>query len=168
MEYGTIIIGYPGIGKTSLVRKRELDSNKKNRIYVDLESSYFSQLGLTPEEWAQAYKDVAEDLVHQGFNVFTSCHYGVQQALVGSGDVIAVFPSQDLKNEWIAKLHNRAVDTNLAKDKRAKDRAAQFFDSDIATLKETCINYRIPFIELTDMNYNLSEELNKFFSQRSK
>jgi MoxR-like ATPase len=69
-----IIIGYPGIGKTTLC--------KHWHKYVDLDSSAFRYNdGTRDKRWAEIYCKVAIDLHNQGYVVFLSSHYEVRDIL---------------------------------------------------------------------------------------
>ena len=59
-----IIIGYPGIGKSTL--------STTNEQYVDMESSRFIFNGVRPVRWAYFYARMAEDISRQGYRVFVS------------------------------------------------------------------------------------------------
>lgn len=113
-----IVIGYQGIGKSTLARK--------NLRYVDLESSYFRFSGLDncrvhsnnekkenlvngildlvaefeKENLYEVYCNVAENLSRQGYTVFVSSHQPVRERLLKSEEyVIVCVPSLDLKDD---------------------------------------------------------------------
>lgn len=71
-----IIIGYPGIGKSTLAGK--------DHKFIDLESSNFKIEDERSEDWYKVYCKVAEDLSRQGYIVFVSSHLAVREALRGS------------------------------------------------------------------------------------
>lgn len=165
-----IFIGYPGIGKSTLVKKQSeyLKSTASYMIFIDLESSYFHN----PEEnrpWADKYCNVAVDLHKQGFCVFTSCHNIVRDhfhTLVTEGKILhnqigLVYPSLDLYDEWIEMLENRYANTGLEKDQRALDTAREHFKEHIEDLRKDSFNkieiFRVP----TDPNYDLRSIINR-------
>ena len=146
-----IIIGYQGIGKSTL--------SKKDDIYIDLESSNFwYDHGNNKLErdnlWYLPYCNVAEDLSKQGYIVFVSSHKEVRDRLKQSKEkVIAIVPSIKLKDEWIDKLNYRYVMSGLDKDYKALMNAKQRYINNINEIKED-----IPFyIELTTMSYDLNK-----------
>ena len=140
-----IIIGYPGIGKSTLAGK--------DHKYIDLESSNFRINGERSDNWYKPYCKVAEDLSKQGYIVFVSCHSVVREALRGSGEDVAVaFPAGSLEKEWIAKLRDRYEETNSYKDRMAYERARDHFYEDIVDLCGCDIPYKM---WLNDMGYDL-------------
>lgn len=145
-----IIIGYQGIGKTTLC-------NNPNTLlkYIDLESSsFFNDDGLRPENWYVYYCNVAEHLSKQGYSVFVSSHKVVRERLAKSKEkVICVFPSQKIKDDWIKRLENRYNSSKSDKDYRAWQNALSVFDSNISDLKSDVF----PCIEINTMNYDLRD-----------
>lgn len=143
-----IIIGYPGIGKSTLAGK--------DHKYIDLESSNFKIDGEQSEDWYKIYCKVAEDLSKQGYIVFVSCHSAVREALRGSEEIVAAaFPTVK-KVEWVTKLRDRYEETNSYKDRMAYERARDHFYDDIADLCGRDIPYKI---WLNDMGYDLEAEI---------
>ena len=144
-----IIIGYPGIGKSTLAGR--------DHKYIDLESSNFKIDGKRSEDWHKAYCKVAEDLSRQGYCVFVSCHSAVREALKGSEeDVAVVYPVGTLEKRWVTKLRDRYNKTNSEKDRMAYERARDHFNEDIASLFNypTCRQ-----VWLTTMAYDLESEI---------
>lgn len=140
-----IIIGYPGIGKSTLAGR--------DHKYIDLESSNFKIDGERSEDWYKVYCKVAEDLSRQGYIVFVSCHSAVREALRNSGEIVAVvFPTSSLEKEWIVKLRDRYEETNSYKDEMAYKRAKDHFYEDIVDLCECNISYKM---QLNNMGYDL-------------
>ena len=68
-----IIIGYQGIGKSTLANC--------NLNYVDLESSNFYIDGKRADDWYKPYCKIAEHLSQQGYYVFVSSHKVVRDEL---------------------------------------------------------------------------------------
>ena len=146
---GKIIIGYPGIGKSTFCSK-QVDYN-----FIDLESSNFHD-GKEPEKWYCFYAMVAEDLAAQGFNVFVSSHYDVVMALkmlVSNPDipVHVVCPSLELEKEWVEKLRNRYLESGLEKDRRAYGRAKSNYRDDISEL----LDCGFPVTQIENIDYDI-------------
>lgn len=139
-----IVIGYPGVGKSTLARKCSR--------CVDLESSAFFVEGIRPDDWYVYYCSVAEDLSRQGKTVFVSSHKLVMDQLLESKEnIIMIIPHFDLKDEWIEKLYDRYMMSFSEKDKKAFERARDHIDEDIVNMYQ--YPYRMVFIQ--DMNYDL-------------
>lgn len=143
-----ICIGYQGIGKTSLCHNKNISFK-----FIDLESSCFrNDEGIRPNDWYIYYTNVAIDLSKQHNIVFVSSHKEVRDRLKDcSENVVCIFPSLKLKDQWIAKLETRYKDTGLDKDYRALQNAIHSYDENIKDLMEC----GIPSIEIEDMNYEL-------------
>ncbi len=95
-----IVIGYQGIGKTTLA--------KQNKRYVDLESSCFWFAGKREDNWFEVYCNIAEHLSKQGYVVLVSPHNEVRNRLKTSNEMVAAFiPNLKLKDKWIEKLKKR-------------------------------------------------------------
>lgn len=144
-----IIIGYPGIGKSTLAGR--------DHKYIDLESSNFKINGERSEDWYKVYCKIAEDLSRQGYIVFVSCHSVVREALKDSEeDVAVVYPIGALEKRWVTKLRDRYNKTNSEKDRMAYERAKDHFNEDIVSL----LNYPTRHqVWLTSMNYDLESEI---------
>ena len=143
-----IVIGYQGIGKSTLV--------KDNNSYIDFESSNFKINGERPDGWEQMYCEAALDLSRQGHVVFTASHKCIRDYLKehrGNEVVLIVAPSVDLKDQWLKKLRKRFKETGLLKDRLALLNAEDCFDENIKEMQ----NYAsvFPFYEITDMGYQL-------------
>lgn len=143
-----IVIGYQGIGKSTLV--------KECNSYIDFESSNFKINGGRPDGWEQMYCEAALDLSRQGHVVFTASHKCIRDYLKEHRDrefVLIVAPSVDLKDQWLEKLRNRCKETGLVKDRLALLNAEDCFNENIKEMQ----NYAnvFPFYEITDMGYKL-------------
>lgn len=132
-----IIMGYPGIGKTTLAQK----STKR---VIDLESSLFKK------NYTQ-YVQVAYSLHKQGYCVFVSTHIEVGEELkkLKKEDpelsVGVVYPKRELKDLWIQKLKQRAETSlkdkimpisEIDKNLRAYQHCSENFISDIWYIEE--------------------------------
>lgn len=155
---GSIIIGYPGVGKSTLAG---------NNNYIDLESSMFrNSLGEKIEDWDCAYVSVAEDLARQGYNVFISSHsdvynhfnYNVVKSLQSLDDinVLAVYPSSRVFNVWVDKLGSRYRNDPSTKNLAAYTRAQNHIVSDIEEFKDFAKRNSITTVEIDSLDYSLS------------
>lgn len=144
-----IIAGYPGIGKSTLAGR--------DHRYIDLESSLFMVDGVKLLEWYKPYCKVAEGLSKQGYTVFVPLYSAVIEELRASQETVAVvYPSIDLKDEWIAKLKKRYLKTMADKDFRAFSRALWHYAEDISELSSCDIPYRV---SLSHMDYDLEASI---------
>ncbi len=144
MDKGFIVVGYQGIGKSTL-------ANSGNGRYIDLESSNFFVDNNRASNWATIYAKIAKSLANQGYIVFVSSHDEVRTALRNCCDVGLIFPATSLKDAWILKLKNRYFETEKEKDFKAWQNAKNLYEVSIRDLmyspKKSCI--------IDDMNYNL-------------
>lgn len=149
-----IIIGYPGIGKSSYARF------KGGRHTIDLESSCF----VKDDNWTVSYCNVAVDLAKQGFDVFVSSHDAVRKALMASGyyRIFAVYPSLCIKKDWISRLEARYKRTGLEKDLRSLERARAYYEVDITALKNDAMKLR-GFYEIRNYDYELGDAVEQFY-----
>lgn len=142
-----IIVGYQGIGKSTLV--------KKTAGFIDLESGNFWWNGERPDDWYIYYCQIAEDLSRQGYIVFVSSHQVVRNFLKNSKEkVIVIFPSILKRDEWVEKLKNRYERSLKIKDYKAWKNAEDRYHENISEL----MNSGFYFIEIDDvLNYDLEE-----------
>ena len=149
-----IIIGFPGIGKSTLA--------SNNDKFVDLESSYFKPVNNRNDDWVVDYCKLAELLSKNGDIVFISSHKAVRDyiAKMHTDELVAcIFPSERIRKQWVKKLENRYMNSDLDKDYRAFIRAKDHYDDDIRELySDDRILYKWV---ITDINYNLEEEIDK-------
>lgn len=109
-----------------------------------------------------AYCQVAEHLSRQGYVVFVSSHAAVVDFLCRihtSADepVAIVYPSVELRDQWVEKLRQRFDESGLNKDYFAWLRAAWHYEEDIQALSQApIVTHKLA---LTDMDYNLKEEI---------
>ena len=144
-----IVIGYQGIGKSTLAGR--------NNRFIDLESGNFWHNGVRPDNWYVFYCQIAEHLSQQGYDVFVSSHEVVRNRLkkYSNEQLCVIFPSVELKDEWINKLKKRFESSKLEKDYKAWMNAEDRYVENIQELKNSGINY----IELKDINYSLENIL---------
>lgn len=160
-----IILGYPAIGKTTLCKNKDKVSN----TYIDLESSCFSfEDNTKPNNWQQIYVNVLEDLSKQNLVVFSSTHLAIREEInkriqnkTLSCVPLVVYPSLEIKDEWINKLRQRYKDSNLIKDLKALQRAEKFYDEDINDLMKEKYFYTL---QLTDLDYDLGNLLEEILN----
>lgn len=151
-EYGKVIVGFPGVGKSALAYN--------NDFVIDLESSLFNGInGEKVDGWEIPYCNVARWLCRCGFIVCVSSHDNVRAELIRkpADEQILVYPSLELKDEWIAKLKSRYFFTKSEKDKRAFSYIEEHYDEAV-----TGMIYEQGFthIVINDMGYYLAEMLN--------
>ena len=149
-----IIIGFPGIGKSTLALN--------NYRFVDLESSYFKAPDVGNEDWVVEYCKLAEFLSKNDNIVLVSSHKAVRDyiAKMRTDELVAcVFPSERIREQWIKKLEDRYMNSALDKDYRAFIRARDHYDDDVQDLySDDGVSYKWV---ITDVNYNLEEEIYK-------
>lgn len=147
---GLIVIGYQGIGKSSL-------GGKDNCI--DLESGNFWVGNERFKDWYIVYCQTAMDLANHGYTVFTSSHKEVYDFLStcplpeNVGKVVIFCPPRVLKHEWIERLEERYNRTGLFKDWKALQNAKDRFDENII---ELC-SCGLPVIQPSAMDYDLHD-----------
>ena len=145
-----IIIGYQGIGKSTLAK----DSLK----YIDLESGNFWINGERDEQWYKPYCNIANHLSAQGYTVFTSSHKEVREELKNSSEVVKIaFPALELKTDWLIRLTNRYNESMLEKDYKALINASLYYEDNI----EDLMNEPFDKIIINNIDYNLEELIEK-------
>lgn len=149
-EYGKIIVGYQGIGKSTL-------AFHNNRV-IDLESSNFFVDGERPANWYIIYCKIARALCKQGYIVCVSSHKEVREELAKKPAVnqVVVFPALQLKDNWIKKLRNRYEQCDSSKNFKALRNAEQNYDQNIMDLMK---QDGFEHIAIQDMNYDLANLL---------
>ena len=147
-----IVIGYQGIGKSSLAGR--------NNRFIDLESGNFWVDGKRADDWYKPYCQIAEHLSQQGYIVFTSSHEVVRKQLENSSEIIViVYPSIELKDEWVDKLERRYAESGLEKDYKALMNAKDRYEENIKELSESNCGYQMHRLTLTKMDYDLEAAL---------
>ena len=158
-----IIFGYPGIGKSTLVK--EGFSRSDCRGAIDLESSMF-KTDMNPDrspDWYQAYGNIAIDLSNQGFLVFCACHSMILDYIakkVPNNNYWIIYPTVDVREEWLNRLRQRYFDTKSIKDLNALEYAETHYTESIWQL-----NAQRQFNTLTidNMDYDLRTEIESIF-----
>lgn len=157
-----IIIGYQGIGKSTLAGRQDC---------IDLESGNFWVNGHRDDQWARIYCNIAEHISDQGYTVFTSSHEVVRNVFLQDldrklfkGHIYIVFPSPELEAPWVAKLKKRYDQTRLDKDYKAYMNARDRYKENIAELESCSLEHII----LPNMNYNLSDIVDRLQVLESK
>ena len=139
-DFGTIIIGYPGVGKTF--------ASERSTDIVDFESSlYKDEDGNRPDNWAELYCRAAVNLMKQGLHVCVSSHVDVRVKLETTyaeylDRMLLIFPDALLHDFWEARLTHR-LRSSIANDdeetvknnQAALDHFKEHFYDDIADLK---------------------------------
>lgn len=156
MNYGVVVVGYQGIGKSTTANKH-VD-------LIDLESSTFWTNGRRNADWYKAYCNIAVDLASQGYVVFTSSHKEVRDYLNSLNipdnvKLMCCVPSIYLKDKWIERLWDRWRISQLDKDFKAYANAEDRFETNVDEIKqdiELCC-------EIYSLDYNLYEILESFF-----
>lgn len=178
-----IIIGYPGIGKSSNtgICETVCDGGTVSIGYIDLESHNFWNEYNNPYEpdrrrrdrdplWYETYCKIAKDLSNQGYRVFVSSHADVQRELrkYTDGDIIICYPHESLKQSWLLKLRERYIQSNWMdkndedKNLKALEYVIENFDRDIDAMRHS----GFPALEITDMDYQLRKLIEDFYSLR--
>ena len=145
-----IIIGYPGIGKSTLAGRY--------KEYIDLESSYFNDsFGEKRPGWFITYCRIAEDLSKQGYRVFVSCHKEVQEYFSKSTEyVIVLYPSIELKEQWLDRVKKRFENEPSIKNAKALANVDEYYDIHIKSLMNSPFENKLV---LDNMNYTLDNEI---------
>lgn len=153
-----IIIGYQGIGKSTICRK--------DFSYLDLESSstWIEEDGVIKrlEKWYKQYATTAVWLNEQGYTVFTSSHKEVVDEIVrisNINDMAIVIPSLKIKDKWIEKLRDRYFLTKTDKDEKAYFNALKMYDESIKNMKVFAKKNNVALFVIEDMSYDLQEIL---------
>jgi nucleoside-triphosphatase THEP1 len=152
-----IIIGYPGVGKTSL-------AGRYNQ-YIDLESSHFNDaFGEKPSGWFIPYCKVAEDLSRQGYRVFVSCHKEVQEYFSKSNEyALVLYPAIELKEQWLDRVKRRFNNDPSMKNKKAMENVEKYWDVHINSLRNSPFENKLV---LGDMNYALDNEIDNYILKK--
>lgn len=92
--------------------------------------------------------------------VFVPFHKAIRKELQRSKeDIVIIYPSNYLKDEWIKKLKDRYEKTDLSKYAKAWFDAKNRYDEDINELREYGINCGFMVFEITTMDYDLASDI---------
>lgn len=154
MRKGLIVIGYQGIGKSSCAGKNGC---------IDLESGNFWIGEKRSDDWYIPYCHIAMHLANQGYTVFTSSHEVVWHHLMSMprlenvGAIVVFCPTLRMKDEWIQRLSDRLVTTNLYKDYKALKNAEGRYAENILEL----VNCGLPVYQPASIDYDLMVYVHK-------
>lgn len=155
---GLIIIGYPGIGKSSLGKIGT------NQNVIDFESSLFKVYGDRANNWNVIYCRQAVSLARQGFIVCISSHKCVREELAKCDQdgfvIVTIAPSLKLKKEWIARLKDRYSQNPSAKNLAALNNVEDNYDEDI---KDIASDPNFSHIYLESTKYHLRSIINNLY-----
>jgi hypothetical protein len=147
-----VIIGYQGIGKTTVAGKN---------MCIDLESGNFWVKGKRIEGWEKIYCNIAEHLSNQGYTVLMSSHKVVRNELAFRGtDFVVIAPCLELKDSWINRLQERYNKSGLDKDFKALMNAKDCYEENIIDLSR---EGKVKLINSID--YDLEEIINELREQ---
>lgn len=157
---GLIVIGYQGIGKSSLAGWYNC---------IDLESSNFYIDSKRDEDWYKIYCNIALNIANQGYVVFTSSHKEVREYFYqflnklprNIGNIVIFCPQVLQEKDWIDRLQERYNKTKTDKDKRALDGAMKRYEEDIYNLTHSGFVYYQP----KSVDYNLKNYIEKMRDQ---
>ena len=139
-----IIIGYQGIGKSTMAHL--------NEHYIDLESGCFWIQGKRADDWYKPYCKMAEHISAQGHCVFVSSHEVVRNELKHSfEEVMCCTPALELKDVWIERLKVRYEESQLEKDYKAWKNAEDRYEENIKEI----VDSGYPMIWIKEIPYNL-------------
>lgn len=154
---GLIVIGYQGIGKSSL-------SNNYNTLFIDFESSLFSVDGDRDDDWHIIYCKQAVSMAKQGFIVLISSHKCVRDELSkyeqDGFNIVSITPSYELKDKWTAKLYKRYLDDPSEKNSAAYLNAKGCYEENV---REIASEPNFSHIFINSMNYNLRSILKNLY-----
>lgn len=148
MTKGLVIIGYQGIGKSSLAGWSKC---------VDLESSNFFVGNKRADDWYIPYCQTALNIADQGYTVFVSSHKEVREFMStvplheNVSRVVVICPRRFMRDVWIERLQERYDRTQLVKDYKALMNAKERFEDNIV---ELC-SCGLPVVQISAMDYNL-------------
>ena len=147
---GLIVIGYQGIGKTSVVK------NGLSHRAIDFESSLFEINNKRIDDWCSIYCKQAASIAKQGFIVLISSHQCVREELANYDKdgfaIVTITPSYSLKDAWIDKLKNRYKADPCERNLAAWKNAESNFTNDIANIASECT---FSHIFINSMDYDL-------------
>lgn len=166
-EVGYIVFGYPGIGKSTLVKEHGYKGK-----FIDLESSNFNNKdGVKPDFWYNYYGNIAIDLAKQGNVIFVSTHErvmtyicnSIKEQKLSNIKLLIIAPSLLMEGEWINRLTERFKQDPSVKNEKALERAKNYYETDIFALQEFHQNHKeVDMISLMVSNYDLIKIIGNF------
>lgn len=156
---GTIYICYQGVGKSSTVNECD--------FFIDLESSNFKdENGYRTDDWYIYYVNIAFDLASQGYSVFVSSHDVVRRQISYMKEkyypnvrVAIVYPTIDIKDEWIERLEKRYDENPTEKNRVAYLNAKDRFSENIAEMEKDADDFGFDKVEIDICKYKLIDKL---------
>lgn len=178
MNTGMIVIGFPGIGKSSVA------NNKANAKYIDLESSNFNlDDGTKVDHWVTVYTNIAFHLAQQSKVVFVSSHNDVHIMIMEKRrtnpelqeiPVMIIYPSMGIKAAWLLRLKDRLNNSKnqstneYKKNLAAYEAANKYYDNWVHDLEHRDYNNielygkNVYAKELYTVGYQLEDILGEF------
>ena len=153
-KHGLIVIGYPGIGKSTVVKS----SSAK---IIDFESSLFYINNKRQSDWYKIYAKQATELAKQGYMVLVSSHNEVRDELAkyipdSAFDVVTIAPAYHLEKEWAEKLRDRNRDNPNPKNFVAYMNVIERYHEQISDMAS---DTRFSHIFINSMDYRLGKIL---------
>lgn len=134
-------------------------ASKANFRYIDLESSSFFVNGERPNDWVKIYVNIAEHLETQGCIVFVSTHKEVRDELESRNIKFCnIYPSLDLKEEWISKIETRYKMEPTEKNKKALSAVESYYDKMVTGMSDGIGDC----IVIDDINYDLNNLITNY------
>jgi Cdc6-like AAA superfamily ATPase len=151
---GLIVIGYPGIGKSTVAK------SSHNNI-IDFESSLFYINNIRQPDWYKIYAKQATELAKQGYIVLVSSHKEVRDEFAkyipnSAFDIVTIAPAYNLEKEWINKLRERYIADSTQKNFVAYMNVMQHYYKDISDMAS---DTRFSHIFIDSMDYILEKIL---------
>lgn len=151
-----IICGFPGIGKSTLA--------KSDRKYIDFESTNFDK---SNPNWYKDYCNCVLDLNKQGYTVFCSSHDTVTKYLSNKAKISIVFPSIEIKDDWINRVRERYEKDKSEKNKKALAFVESYLEDGINNIYNNFENKdNIILIPIKNINYNLQDYIDGPYNKR--
>ncbi len=153
-KHGLIVIGYPGIGKSTVVKSSHIK-------IIDFESSLFYINDIRQPDWYKIYAKQATELARQGYMVLVSAHKEVRDELAkyipnGNFDIVTIAPAYNLEKEWIRKLRDRYEADSTPKNFAAYTNAIEHYRENITDMAS---DTRFSHIFINSMDYKLGKIL---------
>ncbi len=147
-----IVIGYPGIGKTTI--------SKSRNNTIELESSLFKDPdGYRQDDWYKYYCNLAVDLSYQGNTVLISSHSDVVSylLLVSTEPLAFVVPMLSAHDWWIHKLKSQLDNDPFNKNYTAYNRVNKMYFNDISDLIRIVSSTTCLYWCIDNPDYDLDE-----------